>query len=103
MSYFGIDLVDIDLGFGLANDKSDDDESESMWFHTIHSGLWSIGAWSKSELDKGSNGEELQFDSDEEQFAASLDKQVFASSVTTMSSEMAGSYSGFMAFTTVFL
>jgi len=30
MSYFSVDLVDIDLGFGLANDKSDDDESELM-------------------------------------------------------------------------
>jgi hypothetical protein len=54
------------------------------------------------ESDNGDNSEELRFDGDKEWFAASLDEWVFASSVTTMSSETAGSYSGFTAFTTVF-
>jgi hypothetical protein len=68
----------------------------------ICGGLCSMGARSDSKSDKGGNGEELWFDGDRLQFAASVDDQVFASSVTAMGSEMAGSDSVFMVFTAVF-
>ena len=61
-----------------------------------------MGARSDSKSDKGGNSEELWFDGDRLQFATSVDDRVFASSVTAMGSEMAGSDLVFMVFTAVF-
>ena len=54
-----VDFVDIDCGFVLINKESDEEESESMVFRTIHAGLCSSAAGPESESDNGGNGEEL--------------------------------------------
>jgi hypothetical protein len=95
-----VDFVDIVLGFGLTNDKSDEEESELMWFRMTRSGLFSMG--SDSESDKGGNSDELWFEGDGLRFAARVDDRVLASLATAMGSEMVGSDSAFMVFTAGF-